>query len=336
MKNLTIIIKTFIVVLLLSSCNKNEPFSTLENSNSTPYSKKKVIKIDTSSAIQHRGIYINGFRDSILGDSIKETYLLNWCNLNKFNEITLYTVNAILNGNNSEEIENLANFINRAHVGYNLDVSFSAVGKEAIENIRDYQTSQSNVLNRADGIFSEYEFWNPNDIDANFKYFDKVLTKTLNKTNRDMGEGWEENIYVKDFTDSGGEYSEKRVITKIVNYLRSGDNNRIGLVNYRSNAQNFPSSSTSSYYQTFEKIADIAAKRKKVTNVIVLFMTREDRTPTLFDYFATAGQNNDFDSAFISFKQGFLNSAIANKQYINLMGYQIYRYSDSKKAKPLP
>ncbi|CAL2092806.1 hypothetical protein [Tenacibaculum sp. 190524A02b] len=334
MRNLNNFIKFFIVVLLLNSCNKNEPFSTLENTTRESLSLDLLRTNTSTDAIAHRGIYINGFRDSILGDSIKETYLLDWCAVNNFNEITLYTVSAILN--NSSETIQLANFVNKAHTNYNLDVSFAAVSKEVIEKIVTYQNSQVNTLNKADGIFSEYEFWNYNDPDTNFEYFDRVLTKTLQQTNTAMGEGWEENIYVKNFIDSGDRYSEKRVITKIVNYLRTGDNNRLALVNYRTNAQNFPSSSTSSYYQTFEAIANAAAKRKKVTNVIVLFMTREDRTPTLFDYFATAGQNNDFDSAFISFKQGFLNSAIANKQYINLMGYQIYRYSDSKKAKPLP
>ncbi|CAL2107481.1 hypothetical protein T190115A13A_40003 [Tenacibaculum sp. 190524A02b] len=330
----------FIYILLcfitLISCSYYEDPSSVSSKESATlhYHKKTSKQLLKDTDTVHRGIYVNSFEKDILGKNFEETYLLNWCKHHKFNELTLYTVSSILN--DSLKTRKLKEFVKKAHQDYHLKVSFVVANTQVIHKIVAYQDTQENSLSMCDGIFSEYEFWNSNTDSVSFEYFNTGILQTLKDVPVTNSTNWKENIYVYNFKDAAGVYSPQNVAKKSVNYLKSDvQNNRLVLVNYRKNAQNFPSDTTSSYYKRIQSIANLAARKKTPINVIMLYNTRKDTNSSLFRYLKD-NTDKSFENVYTNFKNGFLNSNITNKEYFNLIGYQMYRYSDSKLAKPTP
>lgn len=283
-------------------------------------------------SISHRGIYVNNFENDILG-TIEELNLLHWCNQNSFNEVTLYNISSILDDQYKTFL--LTNFVAKAHA-FNIRVSFVASSEEAINKIEDYQNLVGSSFLQSDGLATEYEFWNSNAANVSYDYYHKNMLKPLKRLDDDSDYDWKQQLYISEFEDAAGQYTNDKVLKKVLQHLKKGDgNDQIFLVNYRTNAQNFPTDSNSNHYQRIQRIAKVAKKKKIQVNIVVLFMTREDTSPSLFNYFSDLGEGNDFQDAFINYRNGFYNSDIKHKDYINLEGYQVYRYSDAKIAKPL-
>ncbi|CAL2092816.1 hypothetical protein [Tenacibaculum sp. 190524A02b] len=328
------IFKHFIFVFIIISC------STYDEERNLPELQTEVPKEQLARTsnerldvkIKHRGIYVDGFRDNILGNTLEENNLIDWARFHHFNELTLYNVNAVLD--NSVNTQLLADFVKRAHER-KLTISFTASNEEAIRKITDYQKNTP-LASISDGIFTEYEFWNPNQAGVSYTYYQKNILKTLRNVRLKKPNKWKQNLYIYDFVDAGGKYKYNKILNKITRHLKfKKQNNRIVLVNYRINAQNFPADPKSNYYNRIQDLASIAKKKKFVLNVILLFMVRQDVTPSMFPYFADNLENNYFENAFLNYKTQYENSTIKNKKHLNLIGYQLYRYSDARTAKPL-
>ncbi|WP_299104777.1 hypothetical protein [uncultured Tenacibaculum sp.] len=338
----TYFLKGLVLAFFLLSCNANEDINQLEEVTANKADEKTLQSPDLQGRwfcniqkkIKHRGIYINNFENDILGNFVEETKLLMWCNRNNFKEITLYTVSSILNS--PAQKEKLTTFVIQAHLFYGIKVSFSAASKEAIIKIKNYQMELNSPLEKCDGIFTEYEFWNPNTSGVNYNYYKNDMLGVLENLAPSISQKFKNNLYVYNFSDASGQYTDNQVLEDIVDFIkRKRNKHRLVLVNYRANAQNFPTDINSNYYKRIQDLANIAAAKNVKIKVIVLYMTRNDVASSMYNYFADNGLGNDFEDAFISFKNGFKNSTIQNKRYLNLFGYQIYRYSDAKLAKPL-
>lgn len=337
----TYFLKGLVLAFFLLSCNANEDINQLEEITANKADEKTLQSPELQGRwydnveenVKYRGIYINNFENDILGNFVEETKLLMWCSRNNFKEITLYTVSSILNS--AVQKEKLTAFVIQAHLIYGIKVSFSAASKEAIIKIKNYQLEVNSPFARADGIFTEYEFWNPNASGVSYDYFQNNMLEVLDDVAPTISKNFKSNLYVSDFNDASGTYSDNDVLENIVEFLqRKRNKHRLVLVNYRANAQNFPTDVNSNYYQRIQELANIAAERKIRIKIIMLYMVRNDVTPSLYNYVADSGLGNNFEDAFISFKEGFKNSNIQNKRFLNLFGYQIYRYSDAKLAKP--
>jgi hypothetical protein len=108
-------------------------------------------------------LYVNDF-SNILGITVKEDSLLNWCLAQGFTQINLYNIGTIL-GSGATKTQ-LDNFVGKAHgVTYGIAVGFIAAGSTTANNIDTYC---ANYTNKPDYIVSEYEFWNGSNSFATF------------------------------------------------------------------------------------------------------------------------------------------------------------------------
>lgn len=323
-----------ILACTILSCSPNEElFQTTSSGTLKKQARNQQGRFFFDDDIQHRGIYVNDFENSILGNFEEELNLIDWCHQHDFNEVTLYNISSILNDQYKTAL--LSSFILRAHFS-GIRVSFVAASKEAIIKIKNYQSQFIFPFFKSDALATEYEFWNTNAADVSYEYYQKRMLKTLRQVDPVFSHYWKQQLYISEFKDAAGVYPDEKVLKKVVQHFKKGGgNDQLFFVNYRTNAQNFPTNTSSNHYQRLQKLANVAAQKGVVINVVVLFMTRQDTTPTLFNYFSDTGAGYDFQDAYITYRNGFENSAMLNKEFINLQGYQIYRYSDAKVAKPL-
>lgn len=340
MKKIILVVLMFVALV---SCNNNEEELLVERSNVETTNEEIYTLADTltlspvvqerGSRIKHRGIYINNFEDDILGQAKEENDLLKWCRENNINQISLYNISNILN--DTDKTNRLQWFVMKAHYFFRLKVFFVAASETAVSKIENYQKTVCLWSAKCDGVITEYEFWNNGVNNENYSYYKNNLLLPLSKAKHNRSKKLKHNLYVYRFQDAGGEYSNEEVLTDVVSHLKTNKKSNLVLVYYKNNAQYFPADETSSYYQRYQRLANEAAKQQTKVNVMVLYMLREDVTTSLYSYFATDGMNHDFQTAFENFKEGFENSNIENKKYINLVGYQLYRHSDAEKARPL-
>jgi len=58
-------------------------------------------------------------------------------------------------------------------------------------------------------------------------------------------------------------------------------------------------------------------------------------SPEIWDYFATSGVDNEFENSVVEWSAEYDTSTdISNKEFLNLKGFGIYRYSDAINARP--
>src|SRR5919202_2343463 len=98
-------------------------------------------RLAAMAASDYRGVYVDGFKD-ILGNSVREDSLLNWCVNHNFNAISLYDLNTVLG---DERYTALAQFISKARVSFGIQQVAAVRGSSAnfTQNAR-YDASRSN------------------------------------------------------------------------------------------------------------------------------------------------------------------------------------------------
>ncbi len=122
-------------------------------------------------AVAYRGMYIDNF-PSILGAAPAENDLINYCNNNSIDHITLYGLAYNFHPNNmgtnilsSSTLQaRLSSFINSAHLNH---IKVIAVVQESYTNLLNELTLVNNFNSlyssaKIDGISVESEFWHPN------------------------------------------------------------------------------------------------------------------------------------------------------------------------------
>jgi hypothetical protein len=266
----------------------------------------------------HRGVYVNNF-SAILGDVAKEDSLLNWCQANLFGRINLYNINTLVGS--STTATQLSTFIGRAKASpYFLKVSFVASSATAVNNFYTYYLTYPN---KPDAITTEYEFWNSPNSFSTFMGIGSNMNTVYSSTTTPQVQ---REMYVSQFNDNAGVYTTTQIAQYIVNNC-----DRVFLVNYVTNAYNF----SGSLQTKLQTLADAGAALNKVVKVVILFnVNTASSDPNIYNYFSTTGLNNPFQNAFNNVLTGYNSSSITNKTYLQLVGYQIYRYSDARLARP--
>lgn len=315
-----------VFIILFATCSRD----TIEKDSIDQETTSSNLVTTTAT---HRGVYVNSFETDILGNTTEENYLLDWCIANNFNEITLYTISSILNTTSQTLL--LKDFVERAHSDYNLIVTFVASSKTAINKINTYHADYPGALAAPDGIATEYEFWNGAN---SFTYYKTQMLKRLKQVDPNFDSSWKQELYISKFEDAEGVVPDNKVINRVaVHFKTGGGNDELFWVNYRNNAFNFPNPVTApNSYNRIQEIAKKAFKKDIIINIVVLFNVRTDSgSPNIYDYFDVTDGDHDFSDAFDNYKDGFDISGITHKENINMIGYQIYRYSNAKLARPL-
>ena len=107
------------------------------------------------------------------------------------------------------------------------------------------------------------------------------------------------------------------------------NSDEVFLVNYYANAYNF---NTGGMQGKLQELANEAANIHLSSNVVILFnVNQASSDPNIFGYC----EDNEFGEAFDNFMIGYDAASIANKDMLNVIGYQFFKYSEAKIARPL-
>lgn len=283
---------------------------------------------------EHRGVYINDFYNAgILGNSTLEDNLLAWVDENDFTDIYLYNIGAALG---AELDDDLRSFVNKAH---NQDsyvrVSFVSAGfGDSFTEIEGYHDGRKD--SRPDGIVSEIEFWNGsmNFTDNFAPWIDKVNDLKFTPPPGQVAPlngGITRQFYIGKIKDPG--LPPSLIIAKelVLNH------DEIFLTNYHSNAWQLSSATAeNSIVNKLNLLAQAGMELNKEVNIVILFNVYQmSPSPEIWDYFETSGMNNEFENAFVEWSAEYdASTDISNKEFLNIKGFGIYRYSDAKNARP--
>ena len=127
------------------------------------------------------GLYVNDFKN-IIGDTVKETELLNYAQTNSFNYLILYNLSFIHSNifavDDITESLPLASFIETAKTTYGI-VEVAAVGEKnsSFDKIKTYNSFYPTQPNKRFDVFNlEFEFWNSSLVDPTEYYCTNYLT----------------------------------------------------------------------------------------------------------------------------------------------------------------
>ena len=309
-----------VISFLVFSCHKHslDPYDSKSDSviESSSSMDDNLTNLKTQSA-SFRGVYINDF-DSKIGNKSSEDSVLDWCIKNNLNQISLYGVGSILTQGKASLLNN---FIGRESAEpYNISVSVVAASLNTATNEYNYY---NNYPNKFTGITTEYEYWNGTNSFTTFLAEINYMSSIHQATSGDI----KRQLYISKFTDAS---NASTVDTTIVRQLVQNAD-RIFVVNYVTNAYNLSNSTLNK----IKLIANASKKLNKVTEIVILFSVNQYSTdPNLYSYFSVNGSNHAFADAYNKFKTDYNATSFTNKTSVNIIGYQLYNYSNASSARP--
>ena len=283
---------------------------------------------------EHRGVYINDFYTAgILGDSALEDDLLAWIDENDFTDVYLYNIGAALGDGLDDD---LRIFVNKAHdQDPYLRVSFVSAGfGDSFTEIEEYHDGRKD--SKPDGIISEIEFWNSsmNFTDDYAPWIDKVNDLKFTPPPGQitpLNAGITRQFYIGKIKDPGMPPSLTIAKELVMHH------DEIMLTNYHTDAWQLSGSiEENAIVNKLNLLAQAGMELNKEVNIVILFnVYQSSPSPEIWDYFATSGMNNEFENAFVEWAAEYdASTDITNKEFINLKGFGIYRYSDARDARP--
>jgi hypothetical protein len=293
-------------LVMLASCQLDviDPLS--------PHSTETVRKA-VAPPPPYRGGYVDGL-NGILGNTVMEDSLLNWCVSNNVNALSLYDLNTVM-GN--ERYKDLALFMQKARVTYGVNQVAAVRGTAAnFQQNASYDASRTNLNERFTTYNLENEWWN-NGPSCNFTCYTSILQTMSNKA-RAASPPITTEAYIGWFQNPTGQ--DLQQAKTLVRWL-----DRILVHDYRPNPQ-------FSYMQSrLSTIGKAAQSQNSIMDIIVLFSAEPD---FMQDYFSVSGQNHSFDEAYANLVDQFNVANFSGKTNVRLIGYQVFDYSFAKQARP--
>ena len=261
----------------------------------------------------YRGIYVDGF-NAILGNTVLEDSLLNWCVSNNVNALSLYDLNTVM-GN--ERYTDLALFMQKARVTYGVNQVAAVRGTAAnFQQNTSYDASRTNLNERFTTYNLENEWWN-NGPACDFNCYTSILQTMSNKA-RAASPRITTEAYIGWFQNPTGQ--DLQQAKTLVRWL-----DRILVHDYRPNPQ-------FGYMQSrLSTIGKAAQSQNRVMDIIVLFSAEPE---FMQDYYSVSGQNHSFDDAYTDIMNQFNAATFTGKSNVRLIGYQVFAYSFAKQARP--
>lgn len=263
----------------------------------------------------YRGLYVDGFK-SILGDVSKENLLLNWSVSNNFTALSLYDLNQIMN--RPARVVQLAQFIRKVRVTYGIDQIAAVRGSSAnfIQNAQ-YDSSRTDLKERFSVYNLEREWWNDGPA-CNFSCYTSIL-QTMKTNAKSQTPSMIAEAYIGWFTNPAGQ--ELAQANTLVNFL-----DRIMVHDYRKSPELGYMTSRLSF------LGQAAMNQSRIMDVIVIFSAEPD---FMGNYFNVTSQNHSFEDAYASILDQFNATTFDFKDYVRLIGYQIFAYSYAYMARPI-
>ena len=268
----------------------------------------------TTVTITYRGLYVDGF-DSVLGNASEENSLLNWSVSNHFNALSLYDLNLIM-GQPARVIQ-LAQFIEKTRNTFGIQQIAAIRGSSAnfIQNAQ-YDSSQTNLNERFSVYNLENEWWN-NGPTCDFSCYTSIL-QTMKTTAKNQTPAMTTEVYIGWFMNPAGQ--ELYQANTLVSFL-----DRIMVHDYQTSPHISYMTSRLSF------LGEAAMNQTRIIDVIVIFSAE----PTFMgNYFNVTSQNYSFQDAYVDILNQFNATSFAYKDYVRLIGYQIFAYTYARMARP--
>lgn len=261
----------------------------------------------------YRGIYVDGFK-TILGNTVLEDSLLNWCVSHNMNTLSLYDLNTVM-GN--ERYTALALFMQKARVKFGINQIAAVRGSSAnFQQNASYDASRTDLNERFTIYNLENEWWN-NGPSCDFNCYTSILQSMSNKA-RAASPSITTEAYIGWFQNPRGQ--ELHQANTLVSWL-----DRILVHDYRPYPQ-------FGYMQSrLSTIGKAAQSQNRVMDIIVLFSAEPE---FMQNYYSVSGQNRSFDDAYTDIMNQFNAATFTGKNNVRLIGYQVFDYSFAKQARP--
>jgi hypothetical protein len=313
------------------------------------------------SSNPNAGIYVNDF-DLILGNSVSETALLNWCNTHNFKTLNLSKIASLASGSSSIRTQ-LNAFIGLAKsITYNKKIYLIVSSAVTAGSVQNKYYDNPIYTNKYDGYLTEYEFWNTSSYTSTtstcptFNEFAN-LTATLAAISA-TSPAIINNVYVSKFTDAACASSITNPAclsnslvcqtntttifsTLLTNY------SRLYLPYYQSSAA---TTITSTMLTRLNELGAAANALGKVAKLEIIYLTRySSGDPDIYNYFAstttqnvlssypTPGLNMVFSKPYTNFVTNYNALTTVQLPYKNnlvISGYSIFRYTEAQQARP--
>ncbi|GLR17525.1 hypothetical protein GCM10007940_21400 [Portibacter lacus] len=279
---------------------------------------------------RHRGIYVNNFvTDGVLGNALKEDSLIQWCLKNEFNNAYLYNIGSALSSGMQVELDN---FVEKANDHF-IDITFVSAGYgTSFSNIEAFHDDYENI---PQGIVSEIEFWNGSgDYDADYApwldHLDSLKYKIPPGETMPLNPEVFRRFYIGKIKNPGQAPSFDIAEDLIMHH------DEIFLTNYHSDGFDLSSStSENSIVNKLSLLGKAARNLDREVNVVILFNVRQDSpAPNIWTYYSEEHLDHDFRAGYEKWYHDFIHSSdIEHKEYINLKGYGVYRWTDAREAR---
>ncbi len=286
------------------------------------------------SAQNTRGLHVNDFK-YILGNEEKENELLHFAQMHGFNYLLLYNLNFIhqhlYDLSIAEDAAVLANFIKKAKQQYGI-IEVGGVGEKYKSFIPQFIYNQryADLPEQQIDVYSiEFEFWNTRKYESGGEYCNYYLLEAglpctnegaftfyLEQLQRIKDLAKEHDVKLETYIGLPTELQCKQIAglldRVLVHYYRGSDTYNDGRSIYNYNAYRIQA----------------LAEAKKQIDVVPLFNARPE-------FMGTWLADNGPEQAFVTFmfgREGFNQTEGNWKQYINISGFQWYRFTDAKVA----
>jgi len=313
-----------LLVTLFAACSKESIETECE-----PTAPSPCTPFPTSS--QTRSVlYVNNFGKikenfpRIVGNTLQEDSLLNWCLVQGFTELNLGSIGNILD---ADSATHLNDFVCKAHSSpYGFKINFMVPSSARVNQIDEYC---ANYPNKPDGIITEYEFWNDEDSFGTFLTILSAMTD-LHQTHPSV----RRYAYVHDFEDQAGTYTEEYITQHLILNCEA-----IFLANYENytgtgNAYNLSNNLSARLAVLGENAQQIST----VANVIIIFKVHQDQDPEtdddIFTYFSVNGGNHDFVDAYNNLMDEYNDTVNPDNDGLSFKGYAIFHHTDARRARP--
>ena len=305
------LIATALLLSILEGCKKEDDSQV----NVTPNEKNSADAYRIIASASYKGLYIDNF-DDVVGDSAEENSLLRWCVRYKFNALSLYDTKALLLTKSS--YGKLAAFIKKSRTQYGIKsvAAIRSIGIQFTGSTTTYNKSRKDTLERFNVFNLENEWWN-NGTSCDFSCYQSHLI-TMNNAAHSANPKIKSEEFMGWFLNPAG--NELAQATALVQ-----NSDRIMMHEYWA-SPNFE------YNESRLAFIGAAAKNlNKVMDVIIIFSAEPD---FMYNYFDKGAQNKTFDDAYASIVAQHNASLVANKNFIRIIGYQIFDQSWARRARP--
>ena len=244
------------------------------------------------NTMDFRGLWVTDFKNVVLGDPIAENELLDYAVANEFNYLICTNMFQILTDGCSPftmEMEDLRDFIEKAHVDYGIQYISGNVGSDATAlKIQDYNNcSMVSDAQKFDMITYECEFYNSSsnascpDFASYFSQLQNIKNICQTTTGSDPTEHLICEVYIGGAGSTGNvltnsSETEMQEIAKLSDHIL--------ITYYRSD----PFQSSGNFFNwTITRLQWLASPEGDPNKIVLLLKSRNTDTNNMYNYLST-------------------------------------------------